>query len=163
SMPIVVQCPNTACNQPLQVPDQYAGMQGKCPKCGTLVQFPAAGGASAPAPPPPTPVPPPPPQPPAPPAPGTYAMVPPPAAPAYEPPAYQAPPSPTGYTPSGAGGGYAPPDHGQWPAGPAKPPMPTDQLIALITLPTGLFFLFLLFLATFLPWTSMGPVSISGV
>jgi hypothetical protein len=39
-MPITAVCPG--CKQTLSVPDQYAGMQGKCPTCGTDVLFAAA-------------------------------------------------------------------------------------------------------------------------
>jgi hypothetical protein len=42
-MAITAQCPG--CGQTLSVQDQYAGMQGKCPTCGTVVSFPAAAPA----------------------------------------------------------------------------------------------------------------------
>jgi hypothetical protein len=53
-MPITAQCPG--CSQTLSVNDEFAGMQGKCPSCGTMVTFPAPGvqaTAPPPAPPPP--------------------------------------------------------------------------------------------------------------
>ncbi len=57
-MPIRAQCPNPSCRQTLEVPDQYAGSQGKCPTCGTMVTF-QAGSPGAPAPMPPPAAPPP--------------------------------------------------------------------------------------------------------
>jgi len=64
-MAITAPCPG--CGQILSVQDQYAGMQGKCPTCNTIVPFPAAPNVEAakalpPMPPasPPTAVPPPP-------------------------------------------------------------------------------------------------------
>jgi hypothetical protein len=53
-MPITAQCPG--CNQTLSVNDEFAGMQGKCPTCGTMVTFPNPG--VQPAAPPPAPLPP---------------------------------------------------------------------------------------------------------
>jgi hypothetical protein len=49
-MPINAHCPG--CGQTLSVGDEFAGAQGKCPSCGTLVTFSAAGGAPPAAPPP---------------------------------------------------------------------------------------------------------------
>jgi hypothetical protein len=46
-MPITAPCPG--CNQTLSVPDQYAGMQGKCPTCGATVIFPGAAAPTVPA------------------------------------------------------------------------------------------------------------------
>jgi hypothetical protein len=46
-MPSTASCPG--CKQTLSVDDQYAGMQGKCPTCGTLVVFPAAAAPTIPA------------------------------------------------------------------------------------------------------------------
>jgi len=39
-MPITATCPG--CGQTLQVADEHAGAQAKCPKCGTLITFSAA-------------------------------------------------------------------------------------------------------------------------
>src|SRR5438105_1144534 len=126
AMPITVRCPNPACGQTLSVQDEYAGMQGKCPLCGTLVTFPAAAPA--------------------------LPVIP------------IAPTPPSERSPVMAG---PPPLDGAPPPAPATAPGPRnlpaflsgfDQL-ALITLPTGLFFLFLLALSTVLPWLGfeMGP------
>jgi hypothetical protein len=41
-MTIAFQCPG--CGVTLKVPDTMAGRRGKCPKCGTVNQLPAAGG-----------------------------------------------------------------------------------------------------------------------
>jgi hypothetical protein len=41
--------------------------------------------------------------------------------------------------------------------------MTPEQLVNMIALPAGLFCLFLMFLSVFLPWLSVGLVSISGV
>ncbi len=46
-MPITTPCPG--CKQTLSVPDQYAGMQGKCPNCGTMVVFAGAPAPTIPA------------------------------------------------------------------------------------------------------------------
>ncbi len=171
-MPIYAQCP---CGQTLQVPDQYAGMQGKCPKCGSVVVFPTAAPGGAPAA-PPQPAPPQPPPAQAPTAPPAYM-----APPAYTPPAYPqttppaaggyplappaAPPPPGAYAPPAAGG-YAPPAPGGYPPpsppGPSQPPMSTQELVNLICLPAGLFCLFLLVIACMLPWR-VGTASGSGV
>jgi hypothetical protein len=138
-MPITAQCPNPGCGQMLQVPDEFAGMQGKCPKCDTMVTFqaPAAVGApqaAAAGPPPPPPYQPPPPPPP--PAASAYPA-PPPAAGAPYPP----PPAP-----------YPPPPGGDFTLTAPGPGMTPQQLVQLICVPAGLFFLFLLALACFLPW-----------
>jgi len=141
-MPIVARCPNPACGQTLQVPDQYAGMQGKCPNCGTMVTFqPAAAAAAAPGPA----------------GPPAYA---PPAAP---PPAYTPPAAQPAYPPAagpdaymaqapGAAGTYPPPPLGQVPAPPAGPSMSPQELVQLICVPAGLFFLVLLLIACLVPW-----------
>jgi hypothetical protein len=56
-MPITATCPG--CKQTLSVQDQYAGMQGKCPTCGTVLTFPVPPPSVFPmapsAPPPPLP------------------------------------------------------------------------------------------------------------
>lgn len=41
-MPIKIQCEH--CQSSLTVNDKMAGKQGKCPKCGEVLQIPAAGG-----------------------------------------------------------------------------------------------------------------------
>ena len=46
-MPIAVQC---SCGQKLNVPDQMAGKQGKCPKCQQLLRIPAAAAPAGNAP-----------------------------------------------------------------------------------------------------------------
>jgi hypothetical protein len=69
-MPITASCPG--CGQTLAVQDQFAGMQGKCPSCNTVVTFPSAGSAAV------TPVPPP--------------VASPPASPVAPPPAMPGPP-----------------------------------------------------------------------
>jgi hypothetical protein len=43
-MPIAVQC---SCGQKLNVPDNLAGKQGKCPKCQQLLKIPMTGSAPA--------------------------------------------------------------------------------------------------------------------
>lgn len=45
-MPIAVQC---SCGQRLNVPDNLAGKQGKCPKCQQLLKIPLANAPAAPA------------------------------------------------------------------------------------------------------------------
>jgi hypothetical protein len=125
-MPIVARCPNPTCGQTLQVPDQYAGMQGKCPTCGTMVTFQPDPTAAAPAP----------------------AAAP--AAAAYTPPA--APDAYTAQAPAAPGAYPPPPVVGQVPAPPGGPPMSPQELVQLICVPAGLFFLFLLIICTFLPW-----------
>src|SRR5262245_16354921 len=55
-MPLVIRCPNAACGKPMQVPDDAAGKQVRCPTCKT--ERPA--GAPAPPPPPARPAVPPP-------------------------------------------------------------------------------------------------------
>lgn len=52
-MAITARCPG--CGQTLSVDDQYAGMQGKCPTCNTIVNFPAAPNVAPAAAPPPMP------------------------------------------------------------------------------------------------------------
>ena len=140
-MPIVARCPNPTCGQTLQVPDQYAGMQGKCPTCGTMVTFqpaPAAAAAPGPAGPP------------------AYT---PPAAP---PPAYTPPAGPDAYMAQapGAAGTYPPPPVvGQVPAPPAGPSMSPQELVQLICVPAGLFFLLLLLIACFLHWAGVSGMA----
>jgi hypothetical protein len=46
NMPIAVQC---SCGQRLNVPDNLAGKQGKCPKCQQLLKIPLANAPAAPA------------------------------------------------------------------------------------------------------------------
>jgi hypothetical protein len=134
-MAIQATCPNPTCRQSLQVPDQYAGAQGKCPKCGTLVLFPHPAAAAVPAAPP---------------------AAPPPLAPSGNSPAYTAaPPAPAPYDPA-ALPGPAPPV-------PAGPPRSTAELVQMICLPAGLFFLFMLIICSFLPWAGSPLVSFSGV
>ena len=41
-MPIEFHC--TGCRQQLRVSDESAGKNAKCPKCGTIVVVPSAGG-----------------------------------------------------------------------------------------------------------------------
>jgi hypothetical protein len=136
-MPIVARCPNPTCGQTLQVPDQYAGMQGKCPTCGTMVTFQ--------------------------PAPAAAAAVPAPAAPppAYSPPAAPPPGAPEAYTaqaPAAPGAYPPPPVVGQVPAPPAGPSMSPQELVQLICVPAGLFFLLLLLIACFLHWAGVSGV-----
>jgi hypothetical protein len=50
-MTIAFQCPG--CGATLKVPDTMAGRRGRCPKCGTVNQLPAAGGQLQTAPSPP--------------------------------------------------------------------------------------------------------------
>src|SRR5262245_17659344 len=125
-MPIVARCPNPTCGQTLQVPDQYAGMQGKCPTCGTMVTFqPTPAPAAAPA-----------------------AAAP---APAYTPPA--APEAYTAQAPAAPGAYPPPPVVGQVPVPPpAGPSMSPQELVQLICVPAGLFFLVLLLIACLVPW-----------
>src|SRR5262249_47794177 len=138
-MPILARCPNPACGQTLSVPDQYAGQQGPCPRCGTSVLF-AAPAAAAAAPPPPTHAG----------QPGPWRDSPPP------------PPPPDAPSRAVAAGGVYPPAAGMPPPRPAGPPLSTQELVSLIALPAGLFFLFLLVLSSFLPWVGSGPISASG-
>ena len=117
-MPITARC--TGCGQTLSVQDQYAGMQGKCPSCGTVITFPAAA---------------------------------PPLFPAAAPPLF-----PT--SPAAAPAASAPLVDQPPPAMPGVPRTPfslagLDEL-ASITVPAGLFCLFLEVIAAFLPW---GPIS----
>ncbi len=144
-MPIFARCPNSACGQTLQVPDQYAGQQAPCPMCGSPVTFTpgAAPPSSA--------------QPSAPPPPASYQQPPPP--PPYVPPAPGAPAA-EAYQP--VPGGYPPAPEGYQPA-PAGPPMSVPELVQLICLPVGLFFLFLLIVAAFLSWGPKRIVGSSGV
>jgi hypothetical protein len=146
-MPIVARCPNPTCGQTLQVPDQYAGMQGKCPNCGTMVTFqPAPAAAAAP-------------------AAGPPAYTPPAAPPPAAPPAYTPPAGPDAYTAQapGAAGTYPPPAVGQVPAPPAGPPMSPQELVQLICVPAGLFFLVLMLIACLVPWAYGGAMSGSTV
>src|SRR5207253_7449 len=57
------------------------------------------------------------------------------------------PAAPAAYMPAPAGG-YPPPP----PPGPARPPMSPQELVNLICMPAGLFFVFLLLLTAFMPW-----------
>jgi hypothetical protein len=126
-MPIAARCPNPTCGQVLQVPDEYAGMQGKCPTCGAMVLFQQSATAVTPAPSQPAPAPAaPPPY-----RPDGFAVAPP-AAPLA---GYEQAPLP-----------------GQPPLAPAGPPMSREQLVQMICVPAGLFFLLLLVICAFLPW-----------
>jgi hypothetical protein len=120
-MPITAQCPG--CGQTLQVGDEFAGAQGKCPTCGTLVTFHAQG---APAPPPPP-------------------AAPPAAGPA--PPAVGYPQPPAGY-PQEPAWQPGPPE----PAWQPGPPRDYTELFTIIGISAGTFFLFLLFISTFGRW-----------
>jgi hypothetical protein len=130
-MPITAQCPG--CGQMLSVGDEFAGAQGKCPTCGSLVTFHAQG--------PPPAAPPPPPGPPA------VAGAPPPPAAGYPPP------------PPPAGGPLEP----AWQPGPpgpygAPPGTPRDntELFTILGISLSTFFLVLLFISTFLRWVPGG-------
>jgi hypothetical protein len=68
-MPIEFRCP--ACQQQLRVPDESAGKNAKCPKCGTIAVIPSANFETA-SPPPFPPLPPPPPSQPPPPPPSSF-------------------------------------------------------------------------------------------
>jgi len=46
-MPIEIQCPNAQCRQAMSCPDELAGQQASCPKCGTVVQVPAQQAPAA--------------------------------------------------------------------------------------------------------------------
>jgi len=46
-MPIQIQCPNAQCRQAMTCPDELAGQQASCPKCGTVVQVPAPQPSAA--------------------------------------------------------------------------------------------------------------------
>ncbi len=47
-MPFNARCPNPSCGQVMAVQEQYAGMRGKCPHCGTVFAFPPLPAGSAP-------------------------------------------------------------------------------------------------------------------
>jgi hypothetical protein len=53
-MPVTATCPS--CSQLCQVEDQFAGTMVRCPKCGTIIQMPAAAAPVAAAPLPATPI-----------------------------------------------------------------------------------------------------------
>lgn len=55
-MPIEFRC--TSCQQQLRVPDDSAGKNAKCPKCGAIVSIPPPGGLPPPSSPPPVTLPP---------------------------------------------------------------------------------------------------------
>jgi hypothetical protein len=125
-MPIIGQCPNAACGQQLQVPDEYVGQQAPCPTCGTMVLFAA--------PTPPTPAP----------AANGPALPAPSMPPAYAPPP---PAGPGAYTMQPPAGVSSPP-----PGPPAAFSASTLELVQTFVLPAGLFFLALTVVSIFLPW-----------
>ncbi len=143
-MPINAICPNPACGKALMVDEKYAGMQGKCPFCGTVFTFPSLAptpivpepvvpmAASAPVPPPPLSA-----------GGGGFPPPPPTSAPPPLQPLEGAPPS---------GGGIAGMLAGTI----------LDQM-TFILLCAGLFFLLLLFIAILLPWISFPRGSFSGL
>ncbi len=46
-MAITVTCPNPNCGQACSVKDEHAGMKVSCPKCGGVIQVPAAANPTA--------------------------------------------------------------------------------------------------------------------
>ena len=141
----------------LQVPEQYAGQQMRCPLCNNLFTVPGLPETPALAPPPPPPPPPVPPPVPPPPQPAPYSL-------ANEPPP-PPPLPPLTFEPEKPAGSTAPVPPLPRPTPPPPPVVGDYTKLRSITISPqvvpwiGPIALFVLFLLTFFPWVGEGIVS----